>query len=132
MEITVAQHQGRVPVTVFHVKGDIDANTYGQLESQAKQALLDGTRDLVLELSQVPYISSYGIRGISQIFNWLRDKSKDEDDAALSKGLRDGNYKACHLKLVNPSKRVYDVLTTTGVDMFLEIHKDLNQAIASF
>ncbi len=132
MEITVTQHQGRVPVTVFHIVGDIDANTYGQLEEQVRQAMQNGARDIVLDLTEVPYISSYGIRGISQIFNWLRDKSKDEDDAALSKGLRAGNYKACHLKLVNPSRRVLEVLTTTGVDMFLEIHKDLRQAIASF
>jgi anti-anti-sigma factor len=132
MEITVSQQQGRVPVTVLTVTGDIDADSYGQLEAQAKKVIQDGARDVVIDLTGVPYISSYGIRGISQIFNWLRDKSKAEDDAALSKGLRDGNYKACHLKLVNPVKRVYEVLTTTGVDMFLEIHKDLKQAVASF
>ncbi len=131
MEISVSHQQGRVPVTVFHITGDIDAESYSQLEEQAKQAIEAGTRDLALDLSKVAYIGSYGIRGISEIFNWLRDRSK-EADAALSKGLRDGNYKACHLKLVNPSKRVLDVLTTTGVDMFLEIHKDLEQAVNSF
>ena len=40
MEINVSQQQGRVPVTVFHIKGDIDAQTSGELESQAQQATI--------------------------------------------------------------------------------------------
>jgi anti-anti-sigma factor len=132
MEITVSHEQGRVPVTVFHITGDIDAATYEKLEKQAGQAIQDGVRYLLLDLANVPYISSYGIRGLSQIFNWLRDKANKEDDASLSKGLRDGHFKAGHLKLANPTPRVLDVLTTTGVDMFLEIHSDLKKAIGSF
>ncbi len=130
MEISVSQEQARVPVTVFHITGDIDAGTSGQLESQAQQAIQAGTRFLLLDLTKVPYVSSYGVRGISQIFNWLRDKS--EDDHALSHGLRDGKFKAHHLKLANPTPHVRDVLITAGIDMFIEIHSDLNKAVASF
>jgi hypothetical protein len=50
----------------------------------------------------------------------------------MSKGLRDGTFKSPHLKLANPSQQVLKVLTTAGIDMFLEIHSDLKQAIASF
>lgn len=131
MEIVVSQQKGKVPVTVFHIKGDINTETYEQLQSQVQQAIQTGTRYLLLDLTQVPYVSSYGIRAISQIFTWLRD-SKDEDDATVSKGLRDGTFKSPHLKLLNPSQRVLEVLTTTGVDMFLEIHSDLERAIESF
>lgn len=130
MEIKVSHQQARVPVTIFHIIGDIDAASYELLEKQTQQAIQDGTRFLLLDLAKVPYISSYGIRGISQMYNWLRDAS--EDDRALSSGLRDGTYKAHHLKLANPIPRVLDVLTTTGVDMFLEIHADLKKAVKSF
>ena len=130
MEISISHEQARVPVTVFHITGDIDAASYQQLEQQTKQAIQVGTRFLLLDLSKVPYISSYGIRGISQIFNWLRDQS--EDDHTLSHGLRDGKYKAYHLKLANPTPRVHEVLTTTGIDMFVEIHPTLKAAIDSF
>ncbi len=130
MEISVSQEQARVPVTVFHITGDIDAETSGQLESQVQQAIQAGTRFLLLDLSVVPYISSYGVRSISLIFNWLRDKS--EDDHALSHGLRDGKFKAHHLKLANPTPHVHNVLTTAGIDMFIEIHSDLKKAVASF
>ena len=100
MEITVSQQQARVPVTIFSIKGEIDAKSYEQLEAQVQQAMGTGTRHLLLDLSQVPYISSYGIRGISEIFTWLRDRSEGEDDAALSHGLRDGKFKSQHLQAV--------------------------------
>jgi anti-anti-sigma regulatory factor len=132
MEITTSQQQGRVPVTVFHIKGEIDAQTYEQLESQVQGAIQAGAHYMVLDLSLVDYISSYGIRGISQIFSWLRDDVHGEDDASLSRGLRDGKFKSSHLKLAAPSKQVQKVLSMAGMDMFLDIQPDLKQAIASF
>jgi anti-anti-sigma factor len=132
MELTVSQQQGRVPVTVIHVKGEVTADTHDALQTQAKQVIQDGARYIVLDLSQVPYVSSYGIRAISQIFTWLRDVSKDESEEVVNKGMKDGTYKSSHLKLVNPTARVLTILTTTGIDMFLEIHSDLKQTIASF
>ena len=130
MEIKVSHQQARVPVTIFHITGDIDAASFEQLEKQTQQAIQAGSRFLLLDLAQVSFISSYGIRAISQMYNWLRDTS--EDAHTLSTGLRDGTYKAHHLKLANPVPRVLDVLTTTGVDMFLEIHADIKQAVESF
>ena len=132
MEIKISQEQSQVPVTVFHIKGDINTETFEQLQAQAQQAIQAGTRYLLLDLAQVSYVSSYGIRAISQIFTWLRDSAQDQDPAAMSKGLRDGTFKSPHLKLSNPSQQVLKVLTTAGMDMFLDIHTDLKRAIASF
>ena len=132
MEITVSNEQGRVPVKVFHINGDIDAASFEQLEAQAQQEIRDGTRFIVLDLAQVSYISSYGIRGISQIFTWLRNTAVGEEKAVISKGFKDGTYKSHHLKLANPNQQVNKVLTTAGMDMFLEIHSDLKQAVESF
>ena len=53
MEITVSQQRGRVPVTVFHVKGDINTETYEQFQAQAQQAIQAGTRHLALDLTEV-------------------------------------------------------------------------------
>jgi anti-anti-sigma factor len=132
MEIIVSQQQGRVPVTVFHIKGDINTETYEQFQTQTQQAVQAGTSHLLLDLAEVPYVSSYGIRALSYVFKLLSADSPSEGGAALDKGLRDGTFKSPHLKLVNPSRQVLKVLTTAGIDMFLEIHSDLKQAVASF
>lgn len=132
MDITVSDEQGRVPVKVFHIQGEIDAQSFEQLESLAQRAIQDGARFMVLDLAKVSYISSYGIRGISQIFTWLRDAPGGEDKEALSKGVRDGTYTSNHLKLASPSEQVEKVLKMTGMDMFMGIHPDVRQAVASF
>jgi anti-anti-sigma factor len=132
MEIMVSQEQGRVPVTVFHIKGDIDANTYEQLESRAERAITAGTKDMLLDLTDVAYVSSAGVRAMNRIFNMLHTDITAGGRAALSKGLRDGTFKSPHLKVLNPSPAVSEVLSATGMDMFLDIRRDAKEALAAF
>ncbi|HJW90554.1 MAG TPA: STAS domain-containing protein [Anaerolineales bacterium] len=130
--INVVPMQKRVPVTVFQIHGDIDSNTYDQLEAQAEGVFQSGARDLLLDLSGVPYISSAGIRALHYIFNLYRSDTEGESDESIRKGLRDGTYKSPHFKLLKPNQGVSKLLGITGYDMFLEIHQDLNAALASF
>jgi anti-anti-sigma factor len=132
MEIQVSNHTGRVPVTVFHIVGDIDTNTYPQLETQANQAHAAGAANMVLDLSQAGYVSSAGIRAINQIFNLLRTDAPEESDAAVRQGINAGTFTSPHLKLAGLNPRVSEALKTAGVDMFLEFHPDLSAALASF
>ena len=132
MEIRVSQEQGRVPVTVFHIKGEIISDT--ELNERAKEAVLNGTRDLLLDLREVPYMSSQGLRALHFIYTLLRTDAPDESDQAVKSGIAAGTFKSPHLKLLGPSDKTLEVLKMTGYDMFLEIHpKDkFNQAVASF
>ena len=132
MDISISQQQGNVPVTVFHIRGDINASTYEDLLKQAEQSVQSGARDLVLDMSEVPYMSSAGIRALNAIFKLMRGDSPAESDEAMSKGLRDGSFKSPHLKLVNPNRNVHEVLKMAGLDMFLEIHRNLKDAVASY
>lgn len=132
MEIHLTQEQGRVAVTVFHIKGEINAETYAQLQVKAREAYAGGARDLVLDLSGVSYISSAGIRALNDIFTLLRGDTPEESGEAIRKGISDGTFKSPHLKLVNPSKQVRSTISMTGLDMFIEIHAQLKDAVASF
>jgi len=132
MDILVSQQQGRMPVTVFHVKGDIDMASFERLQTEAREAVEAGTRDLVIDLTEVPYMSSAGLRALHYLFELLRGDSPSESDEAMRKGLADGTFKSPHLKLLKPSRRVLEVLKMAGFDMFLEIHSSLKNAVASF
>jgi|SRR5579859_1797678 len=132
MEIEVSNETGRVPVTVFHITGDIDTNTYTQLETRAEQAHAAGAANIVLDLSQVRYVSSAGIRAINQIYNLLRTGAPGESDEAVRLGIAAGTFKSPHLKLAHLNPRVSEALKAAGVDMFLEFHPDLAAALASF
>jgi hypothetical protein len=132
MEIVVSQHQGRVPVTVFHIKGELISDA--ELNAKAEDAYRTGTRDLLLDLREVPYMSSQGLRALHFIYTLLRTDAPDESDQAVKTGIAAGTFKSPHLKLLGPTDKTLEVLKMTGYDMFLEIHaKDkFNQAIASF
>lgn len=129
MEITTWHETSGKPVTVLQVKGDLTANE--PLESQARQAFANGTRDVVLDLSHVNYISSAGLRVIHSIYMLLRS-ADPEDEEAATRGIVRGTYKSPHLKLVNPSKNGLKALTTSGYDIFLDIHGSIPEAVASF
>lgn len=132
LQITVSEEQGRTPVTIFQLNGDIDANSFELLETQARQAYQGGTRNLLLDFSKVRYISSAGLRTLHIIFMMLRGNTPSESDETIKQGLRDGTFKSPHLKLLNPSPAVLETLSLMGFDMFLEIHHNLKDAIASF
>lgn len=132
MEIAVSQEQGRVPVTVFHIQGDLSAATYEQFEKRAQEAIQSGTRNLILDLAGVPYMSSAGLRALHQVYKSLRGDSAAESDQAVHAGIAAGTFRSPHLKLVNTPPRVLQVLKLSGFDMFLEIHKNLKEAVASF
>ena len=132
MEISAVQEAGRIPVTVFHIKGDIDSTTYQQSQTQIEQAVQAGAHDLVLDLTQVDYLSSAGIRMLSHLFNLLRGNLPEESDAAMKQGIRDGTFKSPHLKLVSPTPRVAEVLKMSGLDMMIESFHSVPEAVASF
>ncbi len=128
MEITVSQEQGRVPVTVVHVKGNLDSTSYEQFQMRVESLIKHGSSNILLDLHDVPYMSSAGLRSLNQLYNQL----KDEDKSTVSKGVSAGTYKAAHLKLLSPTKRVQETLKMSGFDMFLESYSNLKDALAAF
>jgi anti-anti-sigma regulatory factor len=132
MDILISTAQARVPVTVFRIRGEISAATADQLYESAERAYLAGTCNLLLELAEVPFVSSAGLRAVHRLYMLLRGDSAAEGDQAVQRGLRDGSFKAPHFQLLNPTPDVREVLKVSGFDMFLEIHSDLERAVASF
>lgn len=134
MEIKVSTKNGRVPITLMHIDGNLDAATYKSFEEKAGELIKGGARYILVDLAHAPFVSSAGFRAIHQIFKDLNavhsDASPSEDE--MKKGVSDGTYKSPYLKLLNLSSDTKAVFTTTGFDMYLECHDDLKTAIESF
>jgi hypothetical protein len=130
MEISVSQQQGRVPVTVLRLKGPVTDNE--ELERHAHEAVDGGARNILLDLSEVPYMATAGLRALHAIYTLLRSDTPEESDEATKAGIAAGTFMSPHFKLLKPTAHVLEVLRAAGYDMFLEIHRDAKQAIASF
>ena len=132
MEITVSQERGRMPVTVLHVDGNLDAATAPQFQRRAEALIRQGDRNLLIDLAEVPYMSSAGLRALNALYDRLRTDAPGESHEAEVQGVRTGQFKSPHLKLLNPSRRVLEALSMAGFDMFLDIYHELKQAVDSF
>jgi anti-anti-sigma factor len=132
MDITTTTATGRVPVTILRVKGDLDASTYQQFEARAADTIKEGARDLLLDLTYVPYISSAGLRAFNSLYQKLHSDESNMSMKDVEQGIRDGTYKSPHLKLLNPCPRVLEVLDLAGFSMFLDIHHAETDAIRAF
>ena len=134
MEIKVSTENGKVPVTVMHIDGNIDSATYETFTAKADALIKDGTRYILVDLAHAPFVSSAGLRALHGIFNQLRTLHPDTNLSTeeVKKGISAGTYKSPHLKLLNLSKETQTTFTLSGFDMFIETYTDREKAIASF
>ncbi len=134
MDIQVSTVNGRVPVTVMHVNGNIDAMTYDQFQSKADELIQGGARYLLVDLSHCAFVSSAGLRALNHIFNELRKKDTDHarSEEEVRRGISAGTYKSPNLKLLKLSKETRTAFELSGFDMFIEAFDDEKTAIDSF
>ena len=136
MQISFSTQQGNVPVTVMQLTGDIDASTYTDVINMAQQVFDEGSRNLLIDLSKVPYVSSAGLMSLHTIVKIFAGHSVQPKDGgrptfrAINKDL-DGPVRA-HVKLLNPQPAVEQVLEMVGLKLFFDIHTDIETAVNSF
>lgn len=110
MEITITEMNR---ATLIKVEGRVDSSTAGQLGDTLNDRIGKGALNLVVDLEQVDYMSSGGLRELV---------------AALKRVKRDGG----DLRLCAPSERVQEVLELAGLDTLFQIFTDQVLAVGSF
>jgi anti-anti-sigma factor len=123
MNIRVVHEQGRVPVTVFYVQGQINMGSTPQLEQTARAEYDNGMRDLLIDLSDTTSLTSAGLRTLAVLYRLLEDSSS---------GASGSRRTAAHLKLLNPPSDLRRVIQISGFGSFIDIYDDLPTAVASF
>jgi anti-anti-sigma regulatory factor len=136
MHITITQKQGRVQVTVLQLIGKLDGSNYMQLVDEARRTYLNGVRDLLIDLSQLTYLSSAGIAAIHKtalIYRGLPMAEEESGWASYHAIDRDrGSEAQKHVKLLCPQDEVANILDITGFKSLFEIYTDLDEAVASY
>ena len=136
MVVTVTQASARVPVTVLHIKGDVDGASYEELIDKARELTQSGPLNIVLDFGGVPFLSSAGLMALYSIAQMARGLPQPGPDDGWenfrSVAREGGSDKQQHLKLLNVSAKVNKVLVMTGFDRFFEFYTDQQAAVASF
>jgi anti-sigma B factor antagonist len=100
-------------VDLVTVSGRVDSSSAPELDQALKDLTGAGRSSLVLDLSQVDYMSSAGLRSLVSA---LRDCKKQGGD----------------VRLATPSARVSDVLNLAGLDSIFQVYENTTEAVGSF
>ena len=136
MDISIERVEGAVPVTILSTHGELDASNYQDLIAKAREVYSSGSHNILLDLSDTPFISSSGLVALHSIATLVRGKTPPDPESgweALHALDRDrGSGMQHNVKLLNPQARVDRALEMTGLKQFFEIYSDRETAIASF
>jgi anti-sigma B factor antagonist len=110
MNITEREQNG---ITIFVMEGRVDSEGAVDMDLALQTATSEGKNRMVLDLSEVRYINSAGLRTLADI---LTQNKKSGGD----------------LKLVNLHPKVQRVFQIIGFDKFFTICGTVEEALAGF
>ncbi len=100
-------------VDLVKLSGRIDSSNAEQVDATFKEIIENGRVNIVVDLSEVNYMSSAGLR-------------------ALVSALRECKQRRGDVRLANISERVQEVLSLAGLDSLFESFADVTNAVGSF
>jgi anti-anti-sigma factor len=110
MNITEREQNG---VTIFTLEGRVDSEGAVDLDLALQAATAENRFKLVLNMSQVRYINSAGLRTLADILTQCKESEGD-------------------LKLVDLNPKVQRVLQIIGFDKFFSIYPTVEESLADF
>jgi anti-anti-sigma regulatory factor len=138
MDIGFRHVQGNVPVTILKLDGELDAVCYVDVIVEAKNLYDRGTRDLLIDLSDLRFMASSGLVSLHSIALIMRGEQPPDPGASWSTFRTDhfqlgteSHYEE-HCKLLNPRTRISRTLELAGFSEVFEVFTDEEQAVESF
>jgi anti-anti-sigma factor len=95
---------------VLHVAGRLDADTFAQFDRQCESCISEGTTNLIVDLGDLRYISSIGLRSFVLFSQKLKEKG--------------GALRIC--RLTGLVKQVFEITT---LDRVLLLHDTVESAL---
>lgn len=114
-----SEHSQENPsITVFHIKGWLDAQSEEQLLGAAREAYNNGARYVLLDLEEVDTLTSAGMRAIQKVYKIYTPE--------------DERFKVARVKMCNAPPQIYHVLGITGFLQNIPNYESTQAALDSF
>lgn len=136
MEINTRSVPHSPTTVILDLNGELDASNYLDVIESVRQLYAEGKRQLVIDLSNVRFLSSSGLVSLHSSALIMRGEQPPDPELgwsafhAIASDVDQG-FEAC-CKLANPQGRVRKTLEMTGFSSFLEIFDDAETAANSF
>lgn len=113
MEIRVHRSEQHEDVHILEIEGRIDTKTASDVENELNTLQENNAVKIVVDFSEVNYISSGGLRVFLTALKWARSSNGD-------------------VKLVNLEKNVEKIFKLAGFTKIFNILPDMESALQSF
>jgi anti-anti-sigma factor len=110
MVVNFAEEELEAGLTMMVLSGTLDAPGAMGIEQQFQKRIQDHSGNVIIELSGLDYMSSYGLRMILTAAKALHDKGGG-------------------LHLAAPNSHVMEVIRVAGYDTMFPVYETLNDAI---
>lgn len=136
MEISAKYTEAKVPVTIMALDGELDAHCYLDVIQEAIRLYDTGTRDLLIDMSDLNFMASSGLVALHSVALIMRGEKPPE--AAMgwagfrsvdTHASKEAKYET-HCKLLNPHQRVQHTLEMAGFGKIFEVFMDEKEAVA--
>jgi anti-anti-sigma factor len=137
LDTTIAEVEGRVPITVLALDGELDASNFESLIERVNELYLAGTRHLLIDLTDLRFLASSGLVALYSAVQlmhgepppdlesgWGAFHSMDLDAA--------GGTNQSEVQLCGAQPAVARVLDRTGLAQLFPMHTDRATAVAAF
>jgi anti-anti-sigma factor len=118
LKINIEQAAAKVPVTVFHLTGWLDAQSESQLTDEAGRSHAAGARYILLNLRGVSTLTSAGMRAIQKIYKLFTPEGEQ--------------FKTARVKICEAPPQIYHVLGITGFLQNIPNYESQEAALDSF
>ena len=134
LNITVELEQGATPVAVMRVEGELDQSNYLDVVNRARELSDAGTRNVVLDLSNLTYMGSSGIFALRSMAIVLSGDEPPDPEGGWGAihELEGRSTDTSRVKILSPQPQVDRVLERTGMKRYFETFTDRAAAVASF
>ena len=136
MNISVSQAQGKVPVTVIKLDGELDGQNYQDLIAKAREMFDGGARNFLIDMSDLTYVSSAGLVALHTVALMARGEALPNTEAGWSaiRSVGDAGSSGLqkHVKFFQPRDEIKRVLDMVGFSSAFETYTDLDEAVNSF
>ena len=118
LRITTEETQAAVPVTIFRLRGWLDAQSEEQLLASLRTAHESGARYALIDMSDLDTLTSAGMRALQKVYQMYTPKEE--------------RFKVAHLKLCNAPPQIYNILGITGFLQNIPMYESMDAALESF
>lgn len=130
MEISITLEQANEPVSVMKLVGGINASNFMELVDKATETYKNPARYLIIDLSEVPSISSTGMVALHKIALVYSGVPQDVEEGE-NPDFTHSNEARKYVKLVNPQPEVDKPLEKAGMKLYFKVYDNIDNALKS-